>query len=117
MKSLSPHLLVRLLLILEQRLKTGELGCHVGVDLKVALDDLLHLAYVIVHVLVYYRGRLHTRDDLALLSQQLCCFFKVLEVVLLELLVLVENVVHLLVESQQIVVHHLHALPSVERLL
>jgi hypothetical protein len=117
MEGLSAYLLVGLFLVLKQSLKALKLRGHVAVDLEIARDDLFHLADVVVHVLVNDCRCLHTRDNLALLSQQLSSFFQVLQMVFLKLLMLVENVVDLLVERKQVVVHHLHALTSIERLL
>lgn len=98
MKGLPPHLLMGLLLVLEESLKSRKLRGHVGVYLKIALDNLFHLAYIVVHVLIHNCRRLHARYDFALLCQQLSCFLEVLQVVLLKLLVFVEDVVDLLVE-------------------
>ena len=120
MEGLSAHLLVGLFLVLKQRLKALKLRGHVAVVLDAVqvdpgqlvvavLYDLFHLADVVVHVLVNDCRCLHTRDNLALLSQQLSSFFQVLQMVFLKLLMLVENVVDLLVERKQVVVHHLHA--------
>lgn len=113
MEGLPPHLLVGFLFVLEQRFKPRKLRGHVAVDFEVARDDFFHLANVVVHVLVYNRRRLHARDNLALLSQQLGGFLQVLQVVFLKLFVLFKDVVDLLVERQQVVVHYLHALTSI----
>ena len=59
MKGFPAHLLVSFFLIVKEGFKTSELGRHVGVDFKVARDDLLHLADVVIHVLVYDRSCLH----------------------------------------------------------
>ena len=67
MEGLPPYLLMGLLLVLEESLKSRKLRGHVGVDLEIALDNLFHLAHVVVHVLIHNCRRLHARDDFALL--------------------------------------------------
>ena len=117
MEGFSTHFFVGFFLVFKKSFKTSELGLHIRVDLEVARDDLLHLAHVVVHVLIYDRGCLHARDNLAFLGKQLSCFLEVFEVVFLELFVLVEDIVHFFMEGQQIIVDHLHALASIKSLL
>jgi len=117
MEGFSTHFFVGFFLVFKKSFKTSELGLHIRVDLEVARDDLLHLAHVVVHVLIYDRGCLHARDNLAFLGKQLSCFLEVFEVVFLELFVFVEDVVHFFMEGQQIIVDHLHALASIKSLL
>ena len=95
---------MRFLLLSEQRLKASDLLLHIGVNLKIAGNNLLHLTHVLVNVSVVLSLApfLQRRNQLAFLSEQLSRFLQVLQMLRPQNVLLLHHIVDFLVESEQI---------------
>lgn len=86
-------------LLLEQAFEPAQLLLHLRVDFQITRDDHFHLVYIVVDITVFRVLALNILNQLTLLSDHMCNFLEVLEVVHAELFLLLHDVVDLLVES------------------
>jgi hypothetical protein len=89
------------LLFPEMLLELFHPALQVRVNLKVPLDDTLHVVDVVIDVVVNLTDTLDVWDKLTFLSQKLSCFFKVLKMLVSQLLFFLYDPIYLLMESQE----------------
>ena len=91
-------------LFVEHGFEFSDLLLHLSVDLQVPPNDLLHFIHVIIDVatliVILTTVVLQTTDQLTFLSQQLSRLLQVLQVLRAQNILLIDDIVDLLVESQ-----------------
>ena len=93
-------------LLLQQLFKSEKLLLHIGVNLEVARNYTLHSVHIVINIsFLVFPIALQTRNQLSFLGQQLGCLLEVLQVFVSQLVLLVDDIIYLFVESEKVSIH------------